>query len=243
MLAPDDLAVFADCPLAHGLDAAQRADVLGAATSRSLTRGQTLFGEGEPAEALFVVAAGRLRLTQATADGRDVIVRLVSVGEPFAAIAALDGRTYPFSAVATAPSRVCAWARPVLRALFARLPCVQANVLDVIGRHARESLDRLRELSTEPVPRRLARALCRLLPTPTGATGAAGAAIVIGGVTQQELADLCATTLFTVSRTLSAWEARGIVSASRGRLLVRDRARLDALAEGRDAEGTLRALP
>ncbi len=219
----DDTAFLETCPLAAGLDAAQRAEVLAASRARRLLRGEALFHEGDPAEALFVVATGRVKLTRATAEGREVIVRLVSPGEPFAAVAALDGKTYPFGAVATAPARVHAWPRPLQRALFVRLPRQQTNVLDVIGAHARESLDRVRELSTESVPRRLARALLRLLP-PDGA--------LVVGVTQQELADLCATTLFTVSRTLSAWEARGVLAVARERLLLRDRTRLRDLAEG-----------
>lgn len=226
MTARDDTAFFEGCPLAAGLDPGQRADVLRAGIARRLSRGQMLFREGEPAEALFVVAAGRVRLTRSTPEGREVIVRLVSPGEPFAAVAALDGKTYPFGAVATAPTVVRAWPRPALRALFERLPRLQTNVLDVIGAHARESLDRVRELSTESVPRRLARALLRLLPRPPGSPA------VIAGVTQQELADLSATTLFTVSRTLTAWEAQGLVAVARGRLTLRDLARLEALAEG-----------
>ncbi len=229
MLARDD-EVFEDCPLAAGLGPEARAQALRAATLRRLARGQALFHEGDPAEALFVVREGRVRLTQMAAEGRAVIVRLVGPGEPFAAVAALDGKTYPFSASATAPSRVWSWARPSLRELCARLPRLQSNVLDVIGAHARESLDRVRELSTEPVPQRLARALRRLLPAASG-TRATGL-LVVEGVTQQELADLCATTLFTVSRTLSTWQAQGILSVARGRLTLHDRARLDALSEG-----------
>lgn len=214
--------------LVAGLGAEQRREVLAAGAPRRLARGQALFRQDEPAAALFLVEAGRVKLTQVTPDGREVIVRLAGPGELFAAIAALDGKSYPFSAVAAAPTRVLAFTRPVLRALFARLPRLEANVLGVVGTHARESLDRVRELSTEPVPQRLARALLRLGP---GERAGADDAFVIAGVTQQELADLTATTLYTVSRTLSQWEAEGVVTAGRGRIVVRSRERLAALAE------------
>lgn len=209
-----------------GLDDPQCRDVRASASARRLARGQVLFRQDEPAVALFVVESGRVKLTQLTPDGREVIVRLAGPGEPFAAIAALDGKTYPFSAVAATPACVLGFARPELRALFARLPRFEANVLGVVGAHARESLDRVRELSTEPVPQRLARTLLRLLAP----QAAAGTAATIEGVTQQELADLVATTLYTVSRTLSQWERDGIVNVRRGRITVTSRARIEALA-------------
>lgn len=210
-------------PLLAGLTEGQRREVLAAASLRRVSRGQALFRQDEPAEALFLVEAGRVKLTQTTLDGREVIVRLAGPGELFAAIAALDGKSYPFSAVGAEPSRVLAFTRPVLRALFASLPRLEANVLGVVGTHARESLDRVRELSTEPVPQRLARTLLRLI-----APGEQG--LLIQGVTQQELADLTATTLYTVSRTLSQWQADGVVTVARGRIVVRSREALEALA-------------
>lgn len=215
-------------PLVAGLADDERREVLAAASRRRVARGQALFRQGEPAEALFLVEAGRVKLTQVTPDGREVIVRLAGPGELFAAIAALDGKSYPFGAVAAAPSQVLAFTRPMLRALFARLPRLESNVLGVVGTHARESLDRVRELSTEPVPQRLARALLRLIGPGPGEPGAPD--FVIEGVTQQELADLTATTLYTVSRTLSQWEADGVVTAGRGRIVVRSRRHLEALA-------------
>jgi hypothetical protein len=42
------------------------------------------------------------------------------------------------------------------------------------------------------------------------------------------------TTLHTVSRILSAWEANGLVEGGRQKLLVRDTARLRALADSKN---------
>jgi hypothetical protein len=39
------------------------------------------------------------------------------------------------------------------------------------------------------------------------------------------------TTLYTVSRTLSAWEARGLVESSRQKIIVREPHKLFVLAE------------
>jgi len=187
-----------------------------------------MFQQDDPAEALFLVEAGRLKLTQLTTDGRELIVRIVGPGEVFAAMAVLDGKTYPFSATAVEESQVMAWSRSLLPGLFQEHPQLQANLLQVVGAHARETMDRFRELATEPVPQRLARALLRLLPL--GDECCADGVFLVG-ITQQQLADITATTQYTVSRVLSQWEGEELLTTGRGKIRIRSRRRLAELAE------------
>ena len=51
-------------------------------------------------------------------------------------------------------------------------------------------------------------------------------------ISRQDIAEMTGTTLHTVSRILSAWEAKGLVEGGRQKLLVRDAAGLATLAEG-----------
>ena len=55
-------------------------------------------------------------------------------------------------------------------------------------------------------------------------------------LSRQDVAELTGTTLHTVSRLFSAWESRGIVKGGRQKLLVRDKARLEAMADGNAAD-------
>jgi CRP-like cAMP-binding protein len=212
----------------NGLSDDQQADVLSASATKDLRRGDALFHQDERAQALFLVERGRLKLTQVTASGQTVTVRVVAQGELCAAIAVLDGKAYPFSAQATEDSRVRLWPRDRLRDLFRRVPRLEANLLDIVGAHAREMMDKFRELATEPVPQRVARALLRLAE----ASGErAGPEIRIEGVTQQDLAELTAATLYTVNRVLAEWESSHILSRGRGRIVILSEARLRRLAE------------
>jgi CRP-like cAMP-binding protein len=211
-----------------GLSKGEQSEVLSASLSKDLRRGQTLFHQDEPAEALYLVEAGRLKLTQLTASGQTVTVRVVGVGELCAAIAVLDGKAYPFTASATEDSKLRLWPRARLREVFRRVPRLESNVLDIVGAHTREMMDRFRELATEPVPQRVARALLRLAQT-SGQRTAEG--VVIEGVTQQELAELTAATLYTVNRILAEWESDGVLSRGRGRIVIHSEPRLQRLCE------------
>jgi CRP-like cAMP-binding protein len=207
-----------------GLSAGEQRAVLQAGIARTLPSATVIFRQEDPAEAFYFVLSGRVKLTQVGRDGGEVLVRISGPGEAFAAIAAIDGKTYPFTATTVGETRTVHWARAVLHGLFRDLPRFQASVLSVVGTHSREMLDRFREMATESVPQRLARALVRLVPEP------AADGVVIEGLTQQELAQICGTTLYTVSRTLSEWHSAGVVETARGRVAILSFGRLKQLA-------------
>lgn len=221
--------------LLRGLSTEEQREAVSRAVSRRLAKGQVLFRQDDPAEVLCLVESGRLKLTQITADGQSVTVRFTGPGELCAGIAALDGKTYPFSATAVEPGLVRLWTRSSLRALFRKWPVCESNLIEVVGMHSREMLDRFRELATEAVPRRVARSLLRLARL-GGRPGAEGG-ILIEGVTQQDLAELTATTIYTVSRVLSEWEADGLVQKGRGRLVISSEKRLAEIADSAPGGG------
>jgi CRP-like cAMP-binding protein len=140
----------------------------------------------------------------------------------------LDGKAYPFTAQAAEDTRVRLWPRALLRELFRTIPRLEANLLEIVGAHAREMMDKFRELATEPVPQRVARAVLRLVET-SGRPRPDG--LQVDRVTQQDLAELTATTLYTVNRILSEWETEGILSRGRGRLVIHSEERLRRSAE------------
>jgi len=219
----------ASSPLLTGLSPDEERDVVSRASSKRLRKGQILFLQDDTAQALYQVQTGRLRLSQATPNGETITVRFTGPGELCAALAVLDGKSYPFTATAVAPTVVLLWSRRVLGEVFRAHPRVERNLLDIVGAHGREMLDKFRELATEPVPHRLARALLRLVrlgrPRPEGG-------VLIERVRQRDLAELAATSPYTVNRVLSHWEAQGILERRRARLIIHSQGQLRRIAGG-----------
>jgi CRP-like cAMP-binding protein len=216
--------------LLAGFTALEREAVVTAGRPRPLRRGEVLFRAGEPAAALYLVEAGRVKLTQLTAGGQEVIMRYLGPGDVFAAVALFDRGTYPVTAQATERTLLRAWPREVLAGLVRDHPRIEANLLRIVSSHTREALSRVRELSTEPVAQRLARTLLRL-GQQIGRRQEDGS-ILIERITQQEVAEIAGTSLYTVSRTLADWDKAGIAGAGRQRFRIRDAARLAGIAEG-----------
>jgi CRP/FNR family transcriptional regulator, nitrogen oxide reductase regulator len=216
--------------LFEGMPQADRDGILAAGTRRTLRKGEVLIRQGEPATSFFLMERGYLKLTQVTSDGAEVIVRFVGPWDPVAGVAALGEMPYPVTGTACDAVALVAWSRAVLRDLLERHSQLKTNILREMTAHMDDALTRLRELATLKVSQRLAHTLLRL--TQPAAGGRAASVAVPHALTRQELAELTGTTLFTVSRILTEWEADGLVRSSRAHVEVVHAGKLREAAEG-----------
>ena len=170
-----------------------------------------------------------MRLAQVTPDGQQVILNLISAGALFGIIAAIKATDYPVSAQAMEDSTALTWSREAMMGLVGRFPLLGMNIMRLMAEHVQETQNRLRELTTERVERRLARTLLRLAAQ-TGVKTPEGVEIGLA-LTRQDLAEMIGATLYTVSRILSQWEAQGLVRSGRERVMIRFPHGLVSIAE------------
>ncbi|RIK53833.1 MAG: Crp/Fnr family transcriptional regulator [Chloroflexi bacterium] len=226
---PSELDLLQQAALFHNLPAADLAVLAEQARTRTQARGGFFFHQGDPATALYLLTAGHVRLTQITPEGHQVVIRFVSPGQIFGEIAALGEAVYPAGAEAVGDCSALAWDAPSLAALLERSPRLALNLVRHLAGRVQDLQDRLRELATERVEQRVARALLRLVRQ-TGRR-VEGGVLIDFALSRQDLAQMTGATLYTVSRILSRWEEEGIVASGRTRILVRVPHRLVALAE------------
>src|SRR5688572_6082160 len=206
--------------LLEGLSEDEQRALLAKSRVRLLAARDRLAAEGEAADFAALIQLGHLKLTRAAPDGTEVIVRYMGPGDPFAAIAVLPDARFPVTATAVTPLRVLVWPAAEIRMLSDQIPRLKTNLMSAMSGHMTGALTRMQELTSDRVPQRVARALVRMARdsgerTPQGWR-------IVHPITRQELADLTGTTLFTVSRLVSAWESEGLVRTSRGAMTVVD---------------------
>jgi len=225
-----DRSLLADLPLFGGMTDAELDDVLSSAASRRFQQGETVFEQGEAADWFYVLLHGRLRVTQVTPQGEQVVIRMVNPGDLFGIAQALQRLDYPGTATAVADSVALCWPMSAWAGMVDRHSAFAMNAIRVIGGRLQEAHTRVREMSTEAVERRVGHAVLRLVQQ-SGRREAAGIRIDFP-ISRQDIAEMTGTTLHTVSRILSAWEAAGIVDGGRRKLLVKDPHRLLLIADG-----------
>ena len=203
----------------NGLTEADLQKMLDSARQRSYNAGQYIFMQGDPTEAMYVLKSGRVKLIQVTPDGQQVLLRLINPWDLFAVVALIEKSNYPISAEAVEDCQVIYWPKPVLMELVKQIPALSLNAMHLMAERLQEYQDRFRELSTERVERRVARAILRLA-NQTGRLVPEGVLIDLP-LTRQDLAEMTGTTLFTVSRILSQWEQQGLVISGREKIIIR----------------------
>lgn len=196
---------------------------------RHVERHAFFFHQGDPATTFYILVQGRVRLTEVTPEGQQLLVRFVRPGEAIGIIAAMEQSVYPLAAQALEDCVALAWDSITLERLMERFPRIAINGLRLVAQRWHELEERYRELATERVERRIAQTLLRLAHQ-VGRREERGILIDLP-LTRQDLAEMTGTTLYTVSRIISRWEDEQLVETGRERLLIRYPHGLTLIAE------------
>lgn len=211
------------------LDTAALRRVSEAALIRETKAGASFFREGDPAESFFVVQTGSVKLTQVTPEGHQVVLRLIGPGDPFGGVAAFGGGAYPVSAEAVTDVSALEWPGPVMAGLMEQYPKLALNAVRFVAARLHELQVQYRQLATEKVERRVARALLRLIEH-VGRRTDSGILIDLP-LSREDIAQMTGTTLYTVSRIISRFESDGLVEAGRQSIVIRNPDALTSLAD------------
>ncbi|NIN65939.1 MAG: cyclic nucleotide-binding domain-containing protein [Anaerolineae bacterium] len=220
---------FIQAELFEGLPESALSEVVARFQRRSFARDEQLFNEGEPATSFFLIASGKVKVVQTSVEGTEVILQVFRPGQLIGALAVLGEGTYPATSIALSDGVVYRISAESFEELLLLHPQVTLNLLRFATHQLQVAHRRLRELATERVERRIARAISRLA-SQIGKKAERGITLD-APLTRQDLAELSGTTLYTVSRTLKNWERQGILLTKREQVTILDPHALIVIAE------------
>jgi CRP-like cAMP-binding protein len=202
-------------------------EILAFATVRRFPRGATLMGKGDDGSSLMAVLAGRVRIGNVSADGKEVTLNVIGPGEIVGEIALLDGRPRSADAVATEDTTVVVVERKDFLPFLLRHGALVERLLVVLCDRLRRTSGALEDIALFDVPARLARVLVKLAddygrPTEAG--------IRIGlKLSQRDLSNLVASTRESVNKQLRLWREAGTIDLDDGHVVVLRRRDLEVL--------------
>jgi CRP/FNR family transcriptional regulator len=220
-------------PLIRHLSESQQRDVLDAGHGKSLRKGDVLFHEQDPAEAMYAVLTGQMKLVRYSPGGKEMLLHLVRPGQTFAEAALFGSGTYPATAVALSETRLWCLPRQRLEELIRRSPDLGLALVGSISVWTRKLAAKLELLTQRRVEERLA---VYVLGRSGGRDLQAGASIALTEP-KNLIAAQCGTAPEVLSRTFRRLEDEGILEVDGETMHILDVERLRALAEWIDDVG------
>lgn len=189
-----------------------------------LPRGEKLFNQGDLGDSVYLVIAGKVKLTRTSLDGRESLVSVRGPGDMFGELAMFDPTFRTSTAIAITDARLAEIAHSDLRAVLATRPPVALLLLKALAQRLRRITEANTNLIFTDVPGRVAKALLELADkfgtaTPEGIQ-------VTHDLTQEELAQLVGASRETVNKALADFATRGWIQLAAKSVLLLDPDRL-----------------
>jgi CRP/FNR family transcriptional regulator len=188
---------------------------------------ENVFSEGDPSDWLYGVLNGKVKITKISADGKEIILEVISPGDVFGAVAVMRGFPYPANAAAMEDTRLLKVSRTNFLKILDGYPSVMYCMMQNLGDRMKGTHESLKNIALEKVSSRIASLLLKLaeksgVETPEGT-------VIDFKLTKQDIADMVGTTVETSIRTMSQFKKRGIVEEREGQIVIKNHEELRSL--------------
>jgi CRP-like cAMP-binding protein len=197
--------------------------------TRKVTKGATIFSKGDAGTGLLGVLSGAVKVSIASAEGKDIVLNVFHEGEIFGEIALLDGRPRTADATAMSNCDLAVIERRDFVPFLQDHPDVTLKFIEILCARLRRTSEQVQDLTFLNLPTRLAKTLIQLAVEDDGSTAKRKVTI-----TQREISQMIGRSRESTNKQLRVWAKRGWIKLERGGVSVLAPAKLAAVA----AEGS-----
>lgn len=217
--------IISAVPLFEGIPEEQLQEIKKIAVNRHYSKGETIFSEGDPGDGFYVIAEGLVKIYKVSSEGKEQILHIFGIGEPFGEVPVFTGQPFPANAESIAKSRLLFFPRADFVELITENPFLALNMLAVLSMRLRQFTVQIENLSLKEVPGRLASYLI-FLAEEQGKENSISLSI-----SKNQLASLLGTIPETLSRIFSKMTDMKLIKVEGRNIRLLDRSGLVHLAE------------
>lgn len=216
------------CPLFAFVDEETIGRIAGQLRLRRFRRNEVVFHQGDPGDALHIIASGSVKILLPSSEGEQAIIATLRSGDFFGELSILDGRPRSATATAVEPAETYSLTRDAFTALLGDSPALRDALLTGLAGELRRLTGHVEELHFLDLAGRLALRLVRLArdADPEGH----GSVTLDWPYTQSDLAAMIGGTRQSVNRLVTALTGDGLVRIEGAKLIVEDLERLEQRA-------------
>jgi CRP-like cAMP-binding protein len=182
--------------------------------------GQMIFAEGEFGDRLYVIDCGKVKISQRVGARGENLQAVLGPSDMFGELAVFDAEPRTSSATAITDVRTVTMDRAGLRVWIAEHPEIGEQLLRMLARRVRRTIENWADLIFTDVPGRLAKQLLQLAQQ--FGSQQDGATHVSCDLTQEELAQLVGANRENVDRALADFFRRGWIRVQDDTILILD---------------------
>lgn len=213
--------IIKSLPYFTGLDQAELESVRKYMFEKKAVRGEILVFEGEPADTLFFVVQGMVKVFKTSADGKEQILQIIRPGESFNDVPVFTGDVSLASAEAMGDVLLYTIKKADLAGIIQDNLRVSLNVVRILSARVQQLVSLIEDLSFRHVTGRVAKVLLEY---------AGNGADETPRLTQQEMAAMIGTAREMVGRSLKTLEEEGTIRMERNRVIITDQETLREVA-------------
>jgi len=186
------------------LDDEALAKVASLAQLRAFPKDTTIFHAGDPADAVFVVATGKVKIVVTSTDGKEFILSVLGAGQVFGEMALIESAPRSASVQTVTAVEALVISRNDFQHLLNTSPGISRGLLMILSRRLRRANSKMESLAYMDVAGRLARYLLDLARDHGQRVG--NGWVVVRRPTHSDIAHSIGTSRETVSRLINEFE-------------------------------------
>ncbi|HBZ01558.1 MAG TPA: hypothetical protein DEO84_09600 [candidate division Zixibacteria bacterium] len=188
-------------------------------------RNQYLFWEGDAADKMFVIKAGRVKILKTSASGKEMVLEVMVPGQ-ICGGNALFAETHRNSAQAVEGTVAYGLSHESYDQLLIKYPQIARGIIKYLGAKLMDAHDVIISLVSSKVDSRIASVIVRLCEN--HGTHTKDGVLINIRLTRRDIADIVGSTVETTIRTISKFQKKGLLTTVSGRLLIKN---FDAFVE------------
>lgn len=189
---------------------------------KTAERGEVIALEDEPADALYFVKSGVVKVLKTSSAGKEQILNIVRPGESFNDVPIFDSGLNPTTAQAMGNVELYGIRKKEIGDILQDYPQVATNIIEFLASRLRQLVSLVEDLSLRRVLGRVAKILLENAGDKTSPKPK---------LTQQDMAAMAGTAREVVSRSLKTMEEEGAIRIDRHRVIITDKEVLEEIAD------------
>ena len=188
------------------------------ALRKKMAKGQTLFFQGDPADEVFLIKGGRIKLTKVLEDGTELMLDIRKAGDFVGENMFSEEGQYPVSAVCLEDTMTCGFSRSQFEGLVMEHPKVGLQIIKTLSERISSLTDRVSNLAIANIEERLYRVLSNVAKE--HGTQSSQGLVIQFPLTHEDLGFLTGAHRVTITRAMKALKESGKIILENRRLIL-----------------------